>query len=158
MSWTEKDMQTQEVSTATVERAKVLQDAVSGKHAQVLKGEVSNGTRPYKPISLQPVRAPGIYEGEFGVKEEDLIFHFWPWNYHQMDSEGRPTPRFHQQFIPTLNKVMGDVFGANRIEVSEDRDLGAVFAKARNWASNQFHRELCVKVCQELYTRMGGEG
>lgn len=154
MSWLEKNTETNQVSEADAERAQLLNEVKKGTLPTIRKEE-KEGFKPFEQLAFQPVKSPGIYEAEFGVKGEDLIFHFWPYGYHVADVQGKSTPRFPKGFLPKLSKVMKDTF-MQRVEISEDLDVGAIFVKANGWGEKQFHRELAIKACEAIHKAMDG--
>ena len=155
MNWTEKDVQTDRVEVADTARSKLL-DMVRKEALPTIQREASNGAPEFNPLEFQPVRSPGIYDGEFGSKGDDLIFHFWPYGYNQAASAKQRTPNFKPGFQKMLKFVMGETFGDKRVEIQEDKDVGALFVKALNWGQHQFRRELAIKACEALHGRMGG--
>jgi hypothetical protein len=156
MSWLEKNSETNEVAAPTAARAMVLDEARE-QGLPTIKKEADAGVKPFEQVQLQPVKSPGIYEAEFGVKGADVIFHFWPSGYHVAERRGVAAPKFKQGFEATLTKVMGDVFDAKRVVVEQDIDVGALFVRAKGWGDAQFHRDLCIKACEQLHAAMGGE-
>jgi len=155
MAWLEKDVETNQVSEADAERSRLLNEVKKGS-LPTIKREAGEGMKPFEQIAFQPVKSPGIYEAEFGVKGPDLLFHFWPHGYHLADAQGKSTPNFTQDFMPKLKKVMHETFEHNRVELKEDRDMGAIFVRASGWGDKQFHRELAVKACEAVHREMGG--
>lgn len=156
MPWLEKNSETNSVGAADAARTKVL-DETREENLPIIKKETDSGQKPFTPVQLQPVKSPGIYEGEFGVKGDDVIFHFWPSGYHAAERRGAAAPKFVAGFEVMLKKVMGDVFDAKRIKVEHDVDVGAWFVRAIGWADAQFHRDLCIKACEQLHAALGGE-
>jgi hypothetical protein len=118
--------------------------------------ESLTGAKTIQPIDFQPVKSPGNYEAEFAVKGEDVIFHFWPWGYHEAERRGVALPRFKKNFAEKLNSSMAKTFGQHRIQISEDPDMGAFFVKAVGFGINQFHRELCIEACENLHNEFEG--
>lgn len=155
MAWLEKDQTTDQIAEADAERAKLLNEVKKGSLPTIRK-ESELGAPPFKELELQPVKSPGIYEAEFGVKDANVIFHFWPWGYHAADVAGRATPKFSKDFLPKLTRIMGETFDPKRVEIKEDPDVGAIFVKALSWGESQFHRELSVKACEALHKALGG--
>ena len=155
MSWLEKNTETNAVANTDAARTKVL-DETREETRPIIEKEVDSGRKPFQAVQLQPVKSPGIYEAEFGVKGADLIFHFWPAGYHDAERRGVAGPKFMPGFEPALKKVMGDVFDSNRIKVESDVDVGALFVRAIGWAEAQFHRDLCIKACEQIHAAMGG--
>lgn len=155
MSWEEMETKTGKpvAMTPTKEQALEAEKALS---MPVVVKEASRGTRPFEPVHPQAVRSPGIYEGEFIVKDGDLIFHFWPHGFHEAQRRGIATPRFGPSFDTSLKSVMRSVFNDHRVEVSYDGDMGAWFARAKGWAENQFHFDLSVEACTKLHKALGG--
>jgi hypothetical protein len=122
----------------------------------VVNRQVGKGQLPVQPVRLQPVRSPGIYEGEFGVKDGDVLFHFWPYGYHEAERQRLAAPHFPARFEGSLLEVMNQEFGKNRVEILKDDDVGAYCVIARNWASQQMHFELSVRACEKLHKALGG--
>jgi hypothetical protein len=121
------------------------------KESEVIEQEVNTGDKLVDPIIFQPVKSPGNYEAEFAIKGDDLIFHFWPSGYHDAQDKGFTTPHFKRDFSYHLVKVMSDSFSANRIEVENDEDMGAIFVKASGYASNQFYKDMAIMACEKLH-------
>lgn len=154
MGWIAKDKDHKDLNL-TQEQMKELESAKSSS-LPVIQKEV-DAQKPFQPMEYQPVRSPGIYDAEFGVKNDNVIFHFWPAGYGEADRSGARLPSFSKSFEPTLQKVLEDVFGSNRFEIHRDDDVGAVFAKVIGYGQNQFHRELAIKACEKLHYALGGE-
>lgn len=157
MSWTEQQTATRDI--VDVDKAKArLFDEVKKESLPVVQKEADGGVRPFKTVQFQPVKGVRTFEAEFGVKGDDVIFHVWPWGYHEKDrDDGHRLPEFPKDFEQTLKKAMGKVFGENRVSLSYDGDVGAWFVMAKGFALNQFHRNLCIEAAQALHTAMGGE-
>lgn len=153
MSWTEKD-QNDSAKSASADR----QDLLNAARAEVLpiaQKEAAQGNKGFGPIDFQPVKSPGNYEAEFALKGEDIIFHFWPWGYHDAQDKNRALPRFRKDFSSLLSVSMEKAFGnPNRLQIEEDRDMGAFFVKAIGFAINPFHRNLCIEACENLHQRL----
>lgn len=156
-SWVEMDQATRQVISKDPSRSKEF-EGEKANSLPVIEKESGKGAALFDPIKFQPVVGTGIYEAEFGVKNGDVIFHFWPHGYHAADAAGRATPSFKNGFKDALKSVAEKEFGKNRIELKDDRDVGALFLRAIGWAESQFHRQLSVKVCETLYKSLGGEG
>jgi hypothetical protein len=131
-------------------------DADKKESLPILEKEAKQGMKGFKPIKFQPVHSIGIFEAEFGVKNQDLIFHFWPDGYHQAERDKRVTPRFPKNIGSILLENMSKVFDPMRIEVYEDRDVGAWFVKANGFGDSTFHRELAIKAVTAVHKAMGG--
>ena len=114
------------------------------------------GQHDLEPLRPQPVISPGIYEAEFMSKGSDIVFHFWPYGYHEADDHDKVPPRFGKNFQPTLTKIMNEGLFPCKVYVSEDKDMGSWFVRAFGLAERPFHRELCVKACEDLHTALGG--
>lgn len=156
MNWLEKEVETNKVAEADAARTKVL-DEERGTSLPVIVKEADAGVRPFAQVELQPVKSPGIYEGEFGVKGSDLIFHFWPSGYHAAERRGAATPKFDPHFEAKLKEAFDGIFEGRRMVYDRDLDMGAWFVKAIGWAENQFHRDLCIKACEKLHALLGGQ-
>jgi hypothetical protein len=156
MSWLEKNVETNAVGKTDAARSKILDEARE-ENLPTIQKEANAGTKPFIPVQLQPVKSPGIYEAEFGVKGQDVIFHFWPSGYHAAEHRGVAPPRFAAGFEATLKKVMGEVFDEKRVTIENDLDVGALFVRATGWGEAQFHRDLCIKACEKFHAAMGGE-
>jgi hypothetical protein len=158
MPWAEMQTNSGAEIAVTAEKERELNKAKE-EGAPVIVKEASAGMKPFDPVEYQPVRSPDIYEGEFGVKGSDLIFHFWPANYHNAERAGKALPRFKPGFDVVLKQVFTDAFGAgvSRVEVFHDPDVGAFCVLAHGWGDNQYHRELSIKACEALHQALGGE-
>lgn len=156
MSWTEQHATTHSIATVDDERANVL-NGVKATGLPVVEKEADTGAKPFKAIQLQPIKGVKTFEAEFGVKDEDLIFHVWPWGYHEAERNGTEPPKFRKDIKQLLTDSLGEVFGTNRISVSYDDDVGSWFIIAKGFSSNQFHRDLCIEAARSLHVAMGGE-
>ena len=155
MSWLEKEIETNKISSTDADSTKVLNAERDAGLPTIVK-ESDSGQKPFTPVQLQPVKSPGIYEAEFGVKDSDVIFHFWPSGYHVAERRGVAAPKFLPGFEVALGKVMGDVFDPKRVVIEHDRDVGALFVRAIGWGEAQFHRNLCIQACEKLHAALGG--
>jgi len=155
MSWVEQEQQGRKKLTVTEERAALL-DKVKAEALPPIRHEVANGDKPFEPIRFQPVRSPGLFEAEFAKKEDDVIFHFWPWGLHEAERSGKPRPPFSKNFRDVLQKAFKHSFGADA-ELSEDRDMGAWFVKVRGLGRKQFWHDLSVKAATLVHTELGGD-
>jgi hypothetical protein len=153
-TWQEQETNSRKPIPVTAEKAADLDKAKEEGLPTVIK-QAAKGELPVQPVQLQPVRSPGIYEGEFGVKDDDLIFHFWPYGYHDADRKGLATPRFKKDFESTLKAVAAREL-RNRAVVEHDQDVGAYFVRGTGWGTSQFHHDIAVKFCQALHTALGG--
>lgn len=152
MSWTERDLRTGEQMHVTAEKAAKLDAGKAVDLPKIAKEEMKS----FEPIKFQPVKSPGIYDAEFGVKGPDLIFHFWPAGYHEAERRGTKAPAFVREFPTQLGSVMTEIFKAERCEFYNDPDVGAYTVKAMGWGENQFVFDLAVKACKNLHLSMGG--
>lgn len=155
MAWLEKSTDQAQASRPEAAREKEL-DKTKEESLPVVKRQVSKGELPIKPVKLQPVKSPDIYEGEFGIKDGDVIFHFWPYGYHEAERNRHAAPHFKPEFAQQLTSVMATEFGGHRIQVLEDADLGAFCVIAKGWAAQQFHYEMSVRACEKLHKALGG--
>lgn len=151
MTWTERDLTTGEQMEVTAEKAAKLNAGKDKDLPRVQKEDLKS----FKQVKFQPVRSPNIYDAEFGVKDRDIVFHFWPYNYHEADRKGVASPAFPRDFGPNLIKTMDDIF-RGRTEIHNDPDMGAFTVKALGWGENQFAFDLAVKACKQLHFAMGG--
>jgi len=145
MSWSEKF-----ADGSSKESPSQEYDALKDSLLPVTVRESKSGNKFIAPIDFQPVKSPKNYEAEFAVKGEDLIFHFWPWGYHDAEADGLALPRFKPNFEKFLTQAIAAQFG-NKTFISRDEDVGAFFIKAPGFGLNQFHRELAIKACEELH-------
>lgn len=156
MSWTEKKSEDnviqQTVSQRTAELAQARDEVLP-----LATAEIAAGDKSIDPIDFQPVRSPGNYDAEFALKGDDLIFHFWPSGFHEAQRNNHTPPRFKRGFTFHLVRVMSDTFGAKRIEIEPDEDMGAVFVKALGQSSNQFYRKLAIEACEKLHKNLDSE-
>lgn len=155
MSWVAQD--SSRMPVAVDAQKKNEYDKAKAESLPAITKEAEGGVRPVEPVKFQPVRSPGIYEAEFGVKEKDIIFHFWPDGYHNADRDGRAIPAFKKDFLKNLTLSMHEIFHPNRITIEEDKDMGAFFVKAHGWGENDNYREISIKACEAFHHRMGGE-
>lgn len=153
--WLEKDQQTKVIQGADLKRTKEL-NAERDVSLPVISKETQKGAPPFDPMKFSPVIGTDIYEAEFAVKGSDVIFHFWPYNYHSADSAGKATPSFLKGFQVQLKKSFESVFGKNRIEIKDDRDMGALYVRAIGWADNQMWKEQAVRAFKNFFNDMGG--
>lgn len=151
--WEELDKST----NARFQSAKPEYDAARKELVPVIQKEEQGGAKPIDLIEFQPVRSKGIFESEFASKGEDLIFHFWPWGYHEADRSNRPTPTFHKYFETSLKTEFCKVFGDHRVVMSLDSDVGAWFVKAIGWGQHEFARKNAIEACTNLHRSLGGE-
>jgi hypothetical protein len=155
MDWVEKDTETRKVSHADQERTRLL-NMVKAEALPTVKKEEENGAPEFKPVEFQPVKSPGVYEAEFGVKNKDIVFHFWPYGHAQAFRDNKAAPKFKPEFRAKLKEVMGSVFEARRLDISDDKDVGAVSVKALGWGESQYARELSIDACTKLHLQLGG--
>ena len=144
------------VGVASTEKSREYEDEKSVS-LPVIEKEADSGFKPFDPIEFQPVRSPGIYEGEFAAKDNDIIFHFWPDGFHVAQRSGKAVPRFKKDFEEKLSLTFKKHFGETRVDIQNDPDIGAWFIKANGWGKNEFLFELCVKACEALHAELGGE-
>ncbi len=155
MNWVEQKSQTRENVEVTEAKAKLLNEAK--KELPVVQKEADGGVRPFQAIAFTPIQGVGKFEAEFGVKGDDVIFHFWPWGYHTKEREGSRLPSFEKVLDSVIKEEFPKAFGsAVTIETEFDGDVGAWFVKAKNAALNQFHSKLSVKAVSNLYVALGG--
>lgn len=156
MSWTEREVATGKEVDVTADKARML-DEVRKSSLPIVQKESESGVRPFETVKLQPVKGIGTFEAEFGLKGDDVIFHFWPYGYHDADrNEGMALPQFPKNFMKILNDAMAKVFNIDRVELALDADVGAWFVKAKGYAQNQFHRNLCIEAVTVLHRALGG--
>lgn len=113
--------------------------------------------RPFEPVTPQPVISPGIYEGEFIVHGPNVIFHFWPYGYHEADDLDRVPPRFPKNIKDVLTKAMKESLSPTELDINEDKDMGAWFVRARGLSERPFFKDLAIKACETLHKAMGGK-
>lgn len=154
MTWKEKVPGERESHESTPEMT-ALYNMEKEKGLPVISSEP--GKKEFEPVSPQPVQSPGIYEAEFMTMGKDVIFHFWPWGYHDAESLNKVPPRFLKTFPDALKRAVASSLPSIKHEVTEDRDMGAWFVKAYGLADNLFSRDLAIKVCQTVHENMGGE-
>lgn len=151
MPWTEKDPKSANgTHSATNERAQLL-SKTKEEFLPIAAKEASSGDKGIQTVEFQPVKSPGTYEAEFAVKGEDVIFHFWPWGYHDAERRGETLPRFKKGFQASLAKAMSEAFDSKRVEIQDDPDMGAIFVKASGFGTNQFFRKLSIDACERLH-------
>jgi hypothetical protein len=143
-----------EVRETPAELAKVY-DAEKETGIPVLRRDAVD--KPFEPISFQPVTSTNIYEAEFGVTGKDVVFHFWPYNFHLHESVNKIPPRFPKHFPAVLKKSMEDTMSPSTVQILDDREMGAWFVRVVNLAEKPFHRELSIKACEAVHSGMGGK-
>lgn len=104
-----------------------------------------------EPVHFQPVKSPGNYEAEFAIKDGDVIFHFWPYGFHEAQVREQTPPRFKRGFHQFLVSAMASAFDSRRLEFEDDKDMGAIFVRAKGFADNQFYRQLAIQACEKLH-------
>jgi len=153
--WLEKDQETKSIKGADMERTMELNKERESSFPVISK-ETQKGAPPFDPVSFMPVIGTDIYEAEFAVKGSDIIFHFWPYNYHSADAAGKAPPAFKSGFQAQLKKTFESLFGKNRVEIKDDRDMGAFFVRAIGWADNLAWKELSIRAFKGFFNDMGG--
>lgn len=128
-------------------------DLVKESLAPFAEKEANAGVKGFDPIDFQEVLSPENYEAEFASKENDIIFHIWPWKLHEADKNGKVRPRFKKDFVQHLNFAFGRVF-FNRWSFEFDEDMGSYFVKATGFGTSQFARELALNAMEALYEEM----
>lgn len=126
---------------------------------QISSGEIqkeSENSKGFKPIRFQDFRAIGLFEGEFGEKGRDVIFHFWPDKFHENSRTNKSSTPLSKTFLTALDKATTEAIGKGRFEVVEDKDMGAVFMKIHGLKDDIFWKERCVELCKSLYLLLGG--
>jgi hypothetical protein len=149
-----KDVPVPHRASAEKERER---DRARDENLPIVQSQAAKGKLPFNPVRLTPVKSPGIYEGEFGSKDGDVILHFWPYGYHQAERDRLAAPRFVGDFPEKLKAVMEREFGSGRVVVEHVPDLGSWCVTARGWAAQQFHMELAIKACERLHLALGGK-
>lgn len=164
MEWTERETQTRQQLDVSEARARILNEE-KRVSLPVFQKE-SDGAKPFEKVDFQPIKGVGTFEAEFGVKGEDVLYHFWPWGHHEVErkngvNEDGPfaqrLPRFPSDFEKTLSHAMAAAFGQGRCDVKWDPDMNAWFVRANGYGTNQFHRDLCIQAAQILHKAMGGK-
>jgi len=131
-------------------------DAARDEVNPILQKDAAKGEVPFAPVKLQPVKSPGIYEGEFGIKDGDLLFHFWPYGYGLAKRGGLASPRFKGNFEKALKDAMEVSFGVTRVKGEYVPEEGSWFVCAKGWGKSQFWYDLSVKACEKLHYALGG--
>ena len=161
MNWVEQKTETRENIEVSEAKAKLLNEV--RKDLPVVQKEADGGVRPFEALKLQPILGSQTFEAEFGIKGDDVIFHFWPWGYHETERKNgdntdgplaQRLPKFLPDFEKKLSVSMISVF--KRAEISKDEDIGAIFVRIPGGAEFQFHRDMCVKAASELHVSLGG--
>lgn len=152
-TWKEKLANSRDVYDSDPERAKIF-EMEKEKSLPIISRDLDK--KEFEPVRPQPVISKGIYEAEFSVRGKDVLFHFWPYGYHEADDLNKVPPRFHRGFQQVLRFAMEKVMSPSKVELSEDRDMGAWFVKVVGLADNPFHRELSIKACEAIHKDMGG--
>jgi hypothetical protein len=153
-NWSEQDTKSGTAIHVTPEKERLFNEVKAGT-LPVIQREADGGVKPIKPVEYQPVRSPGRFEAEFGIKNDDIIFHVWPWAYHLAEKEGQTTPPFLAGTKDALNKAMGEIF-YGKFELTEDFDVGAYTVVVTGWGAKQFARDLAITAVKRLHELMGG--
>lgn len=154
MNWKEQLAASRNVIKDVPEdRARVYEKEKEATIPMIAKEE----ERPFEQVYPQPVISPGIYEAEFMTKGRDVIFHFWPYGYHEADDLNKVLPRFPKTFPKALKETMQSSLSPTEPVVEEDRDMGAWFVKAKGMADRPFARDIAIKAMEELHRALGGE-
>lgn len=157
MNWTEQQTATREKLDVDEARSRLLTE-VRKESLPVVQKEASSGVRPFEKVDFQPIKGVNTFEAEFGVKGEDVIYHVWPWGYHEADrKKDERLPSFKRDFEKVLSQVMASVFGQGRCDLSFDADIGAWFVKVNGFGTNQFFRNVCIEAALALHKAMGGK-
>lgn len=115
------------------------------------------GGKPIDPIHFQEVLGPKIFEGEYGVRGEDIIFHLWPYGYHQAMDDNKFPPKFHKNFKGQLVVSVAKVFPTNKVELENHiQRMGSLYVCIYGGASGMFHDQKCIEFCEDLYKELGG--
>lgn len=157
MEWTEQQTKTKESMQVDEARARLLSE-VRQTSLPVVQKEADGGVRPFESVDFQPIKGVHTFEAEFGVKGDDVIYHVWPWGYHEADrKDGERLPVFKKDFEQVLSQSMAKAFGQGRCDITFDGDIGAWFVKANGFGTNQFYRDVCIEAAQVLHKAMGGK-
>lgn len=152
MTWIRRDNATGVISQAEAEKAQRYEEDKNAALPTIRKE--SESTMPFEPVRFQPVKSTE-YEAEFGVKGDDVLFHFWPPGYHQADAIGQRTPTFRKDFEDKLGFCLSKEVPRHQLKL--DEDVGAVFVICPGLALNLSHRQLCIRVCEKLHYELGGK-
>ena len=153
MNWKEQLASSRNnVTDVPFERAKVY-DSEKEVSLPVISRE---DQKPFEQVRPQPVISPGIYEAEFMTKGGDVIFHFWPYGYHNAEELDKIPPRFQRSFPGLMKEAMTKALSPTVLEIQEDRDMGAWFVRAKSLADKPFARDLAVKAMEAVHKIMGG--
>jgi hypothetical protein len=116
------------------------------------------GGKPIDPIHFQEVIGPKIFEGEYGVKGEDIIFHLWPYGYQQSMDDNKFPPKFHKNFKDQLGKSLTKVFTTNTVDQENHQStMGSIYVCIRGGASGMFYKQKCIDFCEDLFLNLGGK-
>ncbi|TXH11230.1 MAG: hypothetical protein E6R04_02855 [Spirochaetes bacterium] len=138
------------------EKSSTELDSLKKELSPIVVKEADSGVKGFDPLNFQPVMSPSNYEAEFAAKGEDLIFHVWPWKFHESDRAGKIRPRFRKGFETHLNTAFGKVF-FSKWEYSFDEDMGSYFVRAPGAGSSQFMRENAIEALENLHSAMTNE-
>ena len=155
MSWVERQMDTGVATNVAADKAHML-DQAKAEGLPVVEKEAARGQMPIDPVRFTPVKSPGIYEAEFAKRDSDVIFHFWPYGFHQAHREGKRPPGFVRNMLVSSRQVMVEQFGESACEFHSDADMGALSVKVKGLGEKQFFHELSVKALEKLHYALGG--
>lgn len=156
MPWQARDTDTQQRLDVSQSAAAEFDKAKSDVHHLIAK-EADLGVKHFKQLKFQPVIGNGVFEAEFAEKDDDIIFHFWPYNYRLKQKEGKPQlPKFPANAETLLKRALTTSFAENRIELTFDTDMGSYFVKALGYAKSLNPRHLAIEACKKFYQLSGG--
>ncbi len=148
--WREQQTSTRQDLDMSYDRVQELSKA-RDEVLPVITQESESGAKPFKRLVFQPVKSPGNYEAEFVVKNDDLVFHFWPSGFHEAERGGLALPRFNKDFETKLQQAMATSFDKPRLDISFDKEMGAWFVLAKSYGTSLFHRNLAISACEKLH-------
>lgn len=154
MSWIEQEHQTKKKLVITDEKQALL-DKVKTETLPTIRQEAAKGDKAVTPIRFQEVKSPGLFEAEFGLKDDTLIFHFWPYGLHAAERAGQPRPAFVPGFREQLLAASTTSYNAG-IDFAEDRDMGAFSVRVFGAGKKQFWYDLALRMVKDLHKRLGG--
>jgi len=160
MAWAELDLQTRQDLPMSAEREALLNE-VRNSVRPVITREVDRGDKGIEPVQFKEVRSPGLFEAQFARKQNDVVFHFWPWGFALAEKRGEPRPAFQPGMRVQIREAFVDIYGDSEfLSVTEDdwdREMGSITAIVRGQGAKQFWYDLAVKVVTQLHKSLGGK-
>jgi len=140
-----------ETGVETIEDKALLDELDRDSKVVTDEEEFSTTAKIIEPIQFQPVKAPGHYEAETAVRGQDVIFHIWPWGYHQAVAEEARPPSFRPKFQDWISTAFLSEYPDANIFIDYDADMGSFFVKIHGVGVSQFWMKRAIQCLENLY-------